>query len=247
MRLHLTAAALAALAACVPVPDDKASDVATDTASDDSGDPLLTASACPAFSGLVVEGTTWSYATTPAYTANYGVTGTKERQLTSFVVLDDGGGTLSGAKEARITVRFVEDEVISGNPSHTEGAAIYRCDPDGVWLEQVEQDNSYSWDGRDYESRTRHVYDGYLWLPATLAEGVPFTTSWSQDNYLDGELSSTTEHDESWEVGGPFAVTVPGGDFDAWRLTSGTDTRQLAENVGLVTDLRYELTAWSAP
>jgi hypothetical protein len=55
MRLLLTAAALAALAACVPLPADKA-DGTTDTATDDSGEPLLTASACPAFSGLVVEG-----------------------------------------------------------------------------------------------------------------------------------------------------------------------------------------------
>ena len=247
MRLLLTAAALAALAACVPLPDDKASDAADDTATDDSGDPLLSSSACPAFSGLVTEGATWSYATTPDYTANYGVTGTKEHTLTSFVVLEDGGGVLGGATEARITVRFVEDELISGNPSHVEGAAIYRCDPDGVWLEQVEQDNTYSWNGREYESRTLQVYEGYLWLPATLAEGTPFDTSWSQENYVDGELNSTTEHEESWEVGGPFAITVPGGAFDTWRLVSGTTTRHLADDVGPITDLRYELTAWTVP
>jgi hypothetical protein len=246
MRLLLTAAALAALAACVPLPADKA-DGTTDTATDDSGEPLLTASACPAFSGLVVEGAAWSYVSTADYTANYGVTGTKERTLTSFVVLDDGGGALGGSTEARVTVRFVEDELVSGNPSHVEGAAIYRCDPEGVWLEQVEQDNTYSWDGRDYESRTLHVYDGYLWLPTTLAEGTPFSTSWSQENYVDGELNSTTEHEETWEVGGPFAVTVPGGTFDTWRLTSGPYTRHLADDVGLITDLRYELTAWTVP
>ena len=246
MRLLLTAAALAAFAACVPLPADKA-DGTTDTATDDSGGPLLTASACPAFSGLAVEGAAWSYASTADYTANYGVTGTKERTLTSFVVLDDGGRALGGATEVRITVEFVEDELISGNPSHVEGATIYRCDPEGVWLEQVEQHNTYSWDGRDYESRTLHVYEGYLWLPATLAEGVPFDTSWSQENYVDGELSSTTEHEERWEVGGPFAITVPGGAFDTWRLVSGTTTRHLADDVGLITDLRYELTAWTAP
>lgn len=246
-RLLPAAAALAALAACVPLPDDKATDAVEDTASDDSGDPLLTASACPAFSGLVVEGATWTYGATADYTADYGVTGTKERTLSSFVVLDDGGGALGGAKEARITVRFVEDELISGNPSHVEGAAIYRCDAEGVWLEQVEQDNTYSWDGRDYESRTRQVYDGYLWLPATLAEGVPVERRWSQENYVDGELSSTTSHDETWEVSGPFSVSVPGGDFSTWRLTESLNTVHLADDVGLITDLRYELTAWSVP
>lgn len=247
MRLPAAFAALAALAACVPLPSDKATDAVEDTASDDSGDPLLIGSACPAFSGLVVEGATWTYSATADYTANYGVTGSKERELSSFVELDDGGGGLGGAKEARVTVRFVEDELISGNPSHVEGAAIYRCDADGVWLEQVEQDNTYSWDGRDYESRTRQVYDGYLWLPATLAEGVPFERRWSQDNYVDGELTSTTEHDETWEVGGPYSVSLPGGDFSTWRLTEGLNTVHLADDVGLVTDLRYELTAWTTP
>jgi hypothetical protein len=60
-------------------------------------------------------------------------------------------------------------------------------------------------------------------------------------------LLSTTEHEESWEAGGPVAVTVPGGAFDTWRLVDGQTTRHLADDVGLITDNRYELTAWSVP
>jgi hypothetical protein len=122
----------------------------------------------------------------------------------------------------------------------------YRCDSDGMWLQSIDGEGSYTMYGLVYETWSVTEYEDYLTLPHGLGVG----TSWSTlAPYTQESSSGSFEGVVATEsvVVRAEAIHVPAGTFDTLEVevdNNGYTTSHWTEpNLGMVATEHSEL--WS--
>jgi hypothetical protein len=189
--------------------------------------------ACPAYSGIV-DGRTWTYATTDEYERQ---TGGAWTMTTTTSLAADGTWTsetsevVESAQLDDYTLSFVSDGY---------------CDGDGSWVTHNASTYSYSIGGETTDGWSETTYDEpVLSLPAGIDVGSAWTSHLSGVTETDaGQQDFDQESD--YEVTGEDTIEIAAGSFDALVISGGDYGWYVDRDVGNLGDAdTYELVSTS--
>lgn len=215
--------------------DDTATEEAdadADTDSDADTDADADADACTVWSGVVSEGSTWTYDLVGQ------VTGDSTVEVTAF----DG-----------TNLEFTSASTSSTQGSVTDSTSVldYTCDSDGMWLHGVYTEYSGEAAGYPYSGWSDVVYDvPMLVTPASLSVGDSWTAEGSGTVTTDATGAQAFSTTTTYEAVGEESVTVPAGTYTAIKISGATEGSPpamswTAEGVGTVKTDGSELTSYT--
>lgn len=222
---------LLALLACVATSDDTALDTNDSSDSADTADTSDTGVAatmdCGAWFPYHRFGSTWSWSQDPDIYPN------------DWVITAQGPLPELGDNMVQVTRQG------TALPINTEGQTwsetqVLRCDDDGIWMVEVEYQQTTTQDGVESSTHTRTQYgDPWLVWPKELEVGTVWQrtyTAWVTD-LAGNDPDQTYSADDTLEIVGTLDVSVPAGEFPGaleLALPYGATTVQvtLAEGAG---------------
>lgn len=217
----------------VPLADTGRGDTGTPGDELSSGDD----GPCPAYSGFVQAGSSWTY----SYDDGGGSYGTETRSIRSFSEPVDG------------IWEVIEDRTMElsadGLPVSASSTWVWDCNADGLWLHYAQGTQATEYEGTVTESAWDRRYREGEWL--FMARDIGVGTTWTSNVVVTRRGNGTVDDDRLTaraEVTDTTTMIVGAGTFAALEVTMAAEDDTVgwyASGVGMIAEGWLELTEFS--